>query len=85
MAGKKGRSGRPKSDSVVKTIKLTLDPMTDTDLIEFFDAVPRGRISHAVKAALRGGMDKGKAVAGSNESGAAANLLDDMLGAWALE
>jgi hypothetical protein len=70
------------SGSVVKVIKLTMDPDRDQDLIEFFDGIPKGLVAHAVRKALRGGMNLGRAVASSTEDSTAAGTLDDMLGAW---
>ena len=58
MADEKDRGpGRPplEEETVYVQIKLSLRPGRDTDLIEFFNALPHGSRATAVMAAMRSG------------------------------
>lgn len=82
MAGKKGRSGRKREERTIVQIVLRLDPLMDTDLIAFFESIPKGMRPRAVIAALRGGIDDGQQIATRNETRTITDALDDMLDRW---
>jgi hypothetical protein len=52
---KQNRGGRPRRDTVVIRIALSLHPGEDDDLIDFFASLPKGERARAVMTALRTG------------------------------
>ena len=52
---RRNRGGRPRRDTVVVRIALSLHPGEDDDLIDFFASLPKGGRTKAVMTALRTG------------------------------
>ena len=73
---------RPKADTVVFRIALTLHREYDADLLKFFDEHPpesKGR-QEALKALMRGGLPQGKNEAqGEFDAEALADALGSMI------
>ncbi len=72
--------GRPRKTvpTVTYTVKLSLTPGEDDDLITFLDAAPARCRAMAVKAAMRGG-NLGVQVADEGEDAALLAALDEFL------
>lgn len=72
--------GRPRKDipTVTYTVKLSLTPGEDDDLIAFLEAAPARCRAVAVKTAMRGG-NLGVAVDGGDDDAAMVAALDEFL------
>ena len=72
--------GRPRktTPTVTYTVRLSLTPGEDDDLIAFLDAAPARCRAMAVKAAMRGG-NLGVQVADEGEDAALLAALDEFL------
>ncbi len=82
MAGKKGRSGRPKMPGRLYRLYIRyrpgLDPPELADLLETMVNANHYKRVDIFKAAVAGGMDQAHATARAVETNATTSLLDDM-------
>ena len=75
---RRNRGGRPRRDTVVVRIALSLHPGEDDDLIDFFASLPDGGRAKAVVTALRTGNVNQVLV----EEGLDDDQLADALSEW---